>query len=184
MNHSSDFDSPRCLICLTSQQDDPSNNECVVLNTSCPTCTYYTHDSCFAMWFDKRNKCVWCRNRIEDGYDTPSLYGSDNENDISQDNLHEDDNYDQISDIGTIVILNPYRDYSIYTHNNISIREQQHNPAFSSSTRPFIHSPNERVYYNIYNCVLFAQFLGLVIMLYASFLVLQIFHFMFQSSKL
>jgi len=173
-NNDDDFiqDNPICLICLTSQEDDPSNNECVVLNTSCSTCRYYTHDSCFAIWFDKRNKCVWCRNRIEEGYDTPPYYDSDdNNNDVDDNNNNDVD--DDTSGFDSIIVLNPFRNHSIHTNTILSHRQRPHSVAISSSTHSFIHSHQGLFYSNIYNCILFIQFIGLCVMLYSCFLILR-----------
>lgn len=173
------IDNPTCLICLTSQEDDPSNNECVVLNTSCSTCKYYTHDSCFAEWFSKRNKCVWCRNRIEEGYDTPP-YSDDDVLDANNHNVSDDD---ELSGFGSVIILNPFRGHSIHTP-DIRHRQRPHSVAISSSTQSSLHIHQELFYSNIFNYILFIQLIGLAVMIYSSILVLRFFRFIHHPPEI
>jgi hypothetical protein len=156
-----DFHIHTCLICLTSREDDPSNNESVVLNTSCPTCKYYTHESCFYQWLIKQNKCVWCRNTIEEGYDIP---------------LSDDDVNTELSNFDSIIIMNPFIGHSIHTNTifpHYSFPQHPSIPIYSYTQSTHLY---QRVsYYNIYNCFRFTQFIGWIVALYSGFLVVRIF---------
>jgi len=58
------FDHYRCVICLLNNGDD-ANNEPVVINHVCETCTYCVHDSCFSVWYGNTNKCIICRRILD-----------------------------------------------------------------------------------------------------------------------
>jgi hypothetical protein len=68
------FDSRSCIICLVENNDE-TNKEPVVINHVCKNCSYYVHDSCFSSWYEKHNKCIICRNKIDmtDGTDNVNI---------------------------------------------------------------------------------------------------------------
>jgi hypothetical protein len=163
-----------CLICLMSHHD-PCNNECIVLNTSCPTCKYYTHDSCFAEWFSKRNKCVWCRKRIEEGYDTPPDDDDDNNHEVTHTN--DDDDFSPFG----VVIMNPFRgpnfirdNHTIFSRRMPNSSGQQHVP----HNIHFFHRQNI-LYYHFNACILFTQLLGACVILYSGYIVLHLWDYTF-----
>ena len=58
------FDNRSCVICLI-RENEPCNVETISLNQTCKTCKYYVHDSCFSNWYEKYNKCIICRRKID-----------------------------------------------------------------------------------------------------------------------
>jgi len=65
------FDNRTCIICL-SENNDETNKEAIVINHVCKSCSYYVHDSCFSNWYEKHNKCIICREKIDMAYDSES----------------------------------------------------------------------------------------------------------------
>ena len=63
------FDSRSCIICLVENNDE-TNKEPIVINHVCKNCSYYVHDSCFSSWYEKHNKCIICREKIDMTYDS------------------------------------------------------------------------------------------------------------------
>lgn len=63
------FDNRTCIICLAENKDE-TNKEPIVINNVCKSCCYYVHDSCFSSWYEKHNKCIICRNKIDMTYDS------------------------------------------------------------------------------------------------------------------
>tara|TARA_Y100000389_G_C17459216_1_gene520428 strand:- start:134 stop:754 length:621 start_codon:yes stop_codon:yes gene_type:complete len=65
------FDNRSCIICLAENKDE-TNKEPIVINNVCKSCSYYVHDSCFSNWYEKHNKCIICREKIDMTYDSDS----------------------------------------------------------------------------------------------------------------
>ena len=69
------FDNRSCIICLAENKDE-TNKEPVVINHVCKNCCYYVHDSCFSNWYEKHNKCIICRERIDTCNNTDNNSGN------------------------------------------------------------------------------------------------------------